>query len=387
MKTIPSTLLFISLFLLQASGLIAQELNPIITAFPSLRIPASSRGMAMGDCGIASATENQQLWYNAAKSAFTQNFHQASVTYSPYLAGISNDIKFLNANYLANVSNTSAFGISLSYLSLGNMATKDDNGAMIAFYKSSEFNLGASYALQVGAKASLGMALRFLGSQPAQFQEPNGYGAIPRHLYSASADISYYQYYDLDGNGRKLEWGTVISNIGPKVSLQGNDQKTFLPTNLGIGISYTTGDQSTGDRFTVALDINKLLVPTPPVYDATGTITAGKDPDRSILNALLSSFSDAPGGMAEELREIRVSAGLEYSFADQFFMRAGLSLENRLKGNKKFTALGVGYKGAIKDQAWGLNFHYLIPFGMITGVSPFQNSWGFTLKLNVGNFQ
>ena len=364
-----------------------QEPNPIITAFPSLRIANSSRGLAMGDCGIASATDNQQLFYNVAKTAFMQNFHQLSVTYTPWLAAISNDTRFMNVNYSANTSNTSAFGISLSYLRLGEIATRDNNGAIIAAFNSSEYNCLVSYALQLNANASLGVGLRFLSSQPGQGYDPVNTANIPEKIFSASSDLSYYQRFHLGSEDQKLELGVAITNIGPKLNAQGNDQKIFLPTNLGIGVSYTSLDLENGSQFTFALDANKLLVPTRPVYDALGNITAGKDPNRSVLNSLFSSFSDAPGGFAEELREITINAGAEFGFNKQFFLRGGLSLENRLKGNRKFAALGVGYKCIISDQSWGLDFHYLVPMSTIAAVSPYQNNWGFTLKFSFGNFE
>lgn len=181
--------------------------------------------------------------------------------------------------------------------------------------------------------------------------------------------------------------GASITNLGPKVNLQGNDKKTFLPTNLSVGISYTNYQTETGNQFTIAVDANKLLVPTSPVYDNSGNITAGKDPNPSVLNALFSSFSDAPKGFKEELREIRINTGAEFVFDRKFCLRGGLSLENKTKGNRKFAALGVGYKGIINDQSLGMDMHYLIPFGTITAVSPFQNNWGFTIKFSMGYFE
>jgi len=374
------------IFLLLPVCNFAQAPNPIISAFPSLRIGSSSRGLAMGDCGIASATDNQQLFYNAAKTAFTQNFHQLVISYMPWLAAISNDSRFMSVNYLANTSNSSAFGISLSYLRLGEMSTRDNNGAVIAQFKSSEFTILSSYALQLSSNASFAVGLRFLASQPGQSYDPVNFTTGQKSIFTACADFSYYKRFIM-GEGNTLEIGAALTNIGPKVSMQGGDQKTFLPTNLGIGVSYCSDNTNTSSQFTLALDANKLLVPTPPVYDARGNITAGKDPNRSVLNALFSSFSDAPGGFAEELREITINAGAEFAFDKQFFLRGGLSLENKLKGNRKFAALGVGYKTIINDQSWGLDFHYLIPMSTLTAVSPFQNSWGFTLKFSIGNFE
>ena len=385
MKSVIVSSILLIIFILPFD-ITAQEPNPIITAFPSLRIANSSRGLAMGDCGIASATDNQQLFYNAAKTAFMQNFHQLSVSYTPWLAAISNDTRFMNVNYSANTSNTSAFGISLSYLRLGDISTRDNNGALIAQFKSNEFNILTSYALQLTSNSSLGIGLRFLASQPGQFYDPVNFTSSQKSIVTASADISYYRQFNI-AEGNTLEIGAAITNIGPKVTIQGSDQKTFLPTNLGIGVSYRSDNPNTNSQFTIELDANKLLVPTPPIYDANGNIIAGENPNRSVLNALFSSFSDAPGGFAEELREITINAGAEYAFDKQFFLRGGVSLESRFKGNRKFVGLGVGYQGILNDQSWGLDFHYLIPVATIGAVSPFQNSWGFTLRFNFGNFE
>ncbi|MEO8174770.1 MAG: PorV/PorQ family protein, partial [Sediminibacterium sp.] len=269
----------------------------------------------------------------------------------------------------------------------GTMSTRDNNGATIAQYKTSEYNLCASYALQVAQNSSVGIGLKFLGSQPGQVLDPLNFTTIPKHLFTMAADISYYQRINLNGDESKLEIGAAISNLVPKVSLSSNEQKTFLPTNFGIGIGYTNIHSEIGNQFTVALDANKLLVPTPAQYDINGNITAGKDPNRSVLNALFSTFYDAPGGFKEELREIRINAGAEFVFDRKLSLRAGLSLENQTKGNRKYAALGVGYKGTINDQSWGLDMHYLIPFSVVTASSPFQYCWGFTLKFSFGNFE
>lgn len=330
MKTIPIFLIVTVFVFVQSPAQV------VVTAFPSLKIPASSRGLAMGDAGIASASENQQLYYNVAKTAFTQNFHQASVSYMPWLTGISNDTRFMNVNYLANVSNSSAMGVALTYLSLGNMALRDDNGATLANYHASEYNLMGSYALQIMDKASLGVSFRFLGQNTQ-----------PKNLYSVSGDISYYQYTELGDVSKRLEWGAVISNLGPNVSVAGSS--VSLPANVGVGISYKNMDANSSDSYSFSLDANRLI--------------------------------------AEDWKGVRVTAGVEYGFAGQFFLRGGVSLENKYKGDRKYVSLGAGYKGLISDQSWGLDIHYLVPFGTVAAVSPFQNSYGFTLSLSFGNFQ
>ncbi|MEO8172548.1 MAG: PorV/PorQ family protein [Sediminibacterium sp.] len=323
----------------------AQSPEPVVTAFSSLRIPASSRGLSMGDAGIASAVENQSLYYNASKTAFTQNFHQVSVSYTPWLTAVSKDTRFIALHYLGNISNTSAIGVGINYLNLGSIETRDNNGATIAAYHSREFNIGLSYALQFGSNASLGLAFKFLGQ--------NIFSDVPKNIYSVCGDISYYQFADLGDAGGRIEWGAVVSNLGPKVNVPGMQAKTPLPFTLGLGIGYKMAEGEGDNSFSVCADLNKLLVPE----------------------------------IIGELRDIRISTGIEYGYVGEFFLRGGVSLENQLRGNRKFFSLGIGYKGFVLDQSWGIDFHYIVPFGTLAAVSPFQNSCGFTLKMNLGNFQ
>lgn len=320
------------IFLFAPFVVFAQEPSPTINTFLSLTIPSHSRGIGMGNAGIAGATENQQLGYNVAKSAFTQNFHQASITYLPWMRSISNDSRFLRADYLTSVGSSSAFGFAINYLDLGNIAIRDAGGATLGLYKSNEFNIGTSYALQLGGNASLGVAMRFLGSR--------FFTTTIQNQYSFCGDVSYYQYINLGDPLKKLEWGAVVSNLGPKIN---------LPTNIGVGISYTSLQNEGGDQLQFSIDANRLL--------------------------------------SESMKAIRLSAGMEYGFADQFLLRGGVSMENRHEGNRKYFSFGAGYKGFVSDQSWGLDVHYLVPFGVATAVSPFQNACGMTLRLNIGSFQ
>ena len=325
------------IFLFLPVAIFAQTLDPVVTTFPSLQIPSSSRGLAMGDCGIASAIENQQLGYNAAKSAFIQNFHQVAANYTPWLSSISNDTRFINVSYLGNVFNTSALGVSLNYLDMGTITTRDNNGASLATYHAREYNLGTSYALQLNAKASLGATLRFLGQ--------NEFTEVPKNIYSVCGDLGYYQFTNIGGDAnKKIEWGVVLSNLGANSN---------LPTSLGIGIGYRSISSEDGTQIAAGIDLKKLIVPT--------------------LNANLNNLT--------------ISCGLEFGFLNEFFLRGGLNLESQLQGNRKFFSLGVGYQGFLKDQGWGLDFHYLVPFGTIAALSPFQNAFGFGLHVSMGNFQ
>lgn len=312
-----------------------------VTAFPSLDIPPSSRGLAMGNTGIASAVANQQLFYNMAKTAFTQNFHQVSLTYMPWLPAVSNDSRLMHVNYLANISNTSSIGAALTYLDYGSFTARDNNGASVAIYRPREYNLGISYALQIGANASLGLTLKTIGG--------NDFSEVPKNIFSMCGDIGYYQFVNLGDVNRKLEWGATITNLGPKIVSQDGTNKTSLPSHIGIGFGYSSTNSETGDVLVLGLDANKLV--SGP-YSAT-----------------------------------QFSFGAEYGIVNSFFLRGGLHLEKQDEGNRKYIGLGVGYKGYILDQSCGIDFHYLVPVGVVSSVSPFENSFGFTLHLSFGNFQ
>jgi hypothetical protein len=325
------------LLLVAPCFLFAQD--PMITAFPSLRIPTSSRGLAMGDNGIAAAVGNQQLYHNVAKAAFSQNFHQASVSYLPWLSGVSNDTRLMNANYIGNIGDNTALGLSLSYLRIGNVAMRDENGAIVGLFRASEYSLGTSFGIQVFEHASVGVTLRAIG----QNMNMN----MPLTIFSACGDIAYYQYLELGDVSRKIEWGVTVSNLGPKVGYSSGLSKTSLPANVGVGVGYSSVMEDNG--FSISLDANKLI--------------------------------------ADNFQGVRFSLGVEYGYAGAFFLRGGVHYEGAQSGNRKFVGLGVGYKGLVADQSWGLDFHYLVPFGVVGAVSPYSDVFGFTLSFNFGNFQ
>jgi hypothetical protein len=328
--------------------LIALLLFPISTlaqtAFPSLQIPYHSRGMGMGDMGIAVATENQQLYYNAAKTAFTHHFHQVTASYMPWMATLTNDTRVMNLNYVGSTLNGSAIGASLSYLDYGTMEVRDNNGATLVAYKPREYSLGISYALRIASTASLGVTMKMIGQ--------NVYTDAPRNLFSMCGDVGYYQYINVGDESHRVEWGLTVRNLGPKVIIPGNTEKTALPMTVGFGIGYSSADQE-GNEFIIGADFTKPGIPS-------------------------------RGG---DWKALRIGLGLEYGWQSSFFLRGGLSLENKERGNRQFFSLGAGYKGFVQDQSWGIDLHYIIPFGTVAAVSPFQNSVGMTLKVNIGNFQ
>ncbi|SDX02366.1 hypothetical protein SAMN05444410_10863 [Hydrobacter penzbergensis] len=305
--------------------------QPLVTRFPSLTVKASSRGMGMGETGIASSMGNQSLLYNPAIIAFTQHFHQASISYMPWLMGISKDTRMLGANYVASLSETSALGINLNYLDMGQIDLRDDNGATLASYKSRDFNLGAAYALQVATDHALSVQLKFIGQ--------NQFGPSPVNVYSVCSDLGYYGRINLGGTMRTLHLGATLSNVGPNIN---------LPTSTSIGIAYSTVTASS-NQWTVALDATRLL--------------------------------------KDDWKGLRLTGGVEYGFDEQFYLRGGISWERADRGSRKYFSLGVGYKGFVNDQSWGLDVQYLVPYGSSMNGSPYQHGFGLTLSINIGSFQ
>lgn len=303
---------------------------PVVNVFPSLSILAHSRGWAMGGTGIASSVDNQSVGYNIARAAFNQNFHQASFTYLPWMRSIASDSRLMHADYAGSVGSSSAVGFEINFLDLGSVAIRDNNGATLGLYRSNEFNLGGSYALQLGGNASLGATMRLIGSRY--------YSESLQNQYSVCGDIGYYQFADI-AEGLRLEWGATVRNLGAAIN---------LPGIAGIGIGVVKHVEGNG-RLAFTVDASRLL--------------------------------------KDEWNGVRVSTGAEYVFDETFAIRCGASMENKLKGNRKYFSLGVGYKGYVSDQSWAVDLHYLIPFGMTGGVSPYQNAFGLTLSLNIGNFQ
>ncbi len=309
----------------------AQTVKPTVSSFPSLTVRSAGRGMAMGDNGIAIAEGTESLLYNPAITAFTHYQHQLSFRYMPWLTGISNDVRMMGVGCLHSLTETSSMGLNLSYLDLGQIDLRDDNGATLASYRARDYHADLSYALQLAEQHSVSVTMKFLGQ--------NQFGSIPFTHYSFCGDISYFGFIRLGSDNQKISFGAVLTNLGAK----GN-----LPTSAGIGIGYSKINES-GDVLTLGIDASRLVT--------------------------------------DNWKGIRVTAGAEYGFAESFFIRGGISLENKNSGERKFFSIGTGYKGYVKDQGWDIDLHYLLPFGFSGGVSPFQNCYGLSFSINIGNFQ
>jgi len=358
-------------------------LNTITTAVPFLLISPDSKSGAMGDVGVATTPDANSLHCNPAKLAFVDDDMGFSMSYVPWLRALVPDI---NLSYLAGykkLNDNESIGLELRYFSLGDITFTDILGTTIGQYKPSEFALGTSYSRKLSDDFSLAISGRYIYSNLTGGQSAGGIPTVAGQ--SIAADISgyYTKPIRIAGKDVDLAIGGNISNIGSKISYTETAVQDFIPINLRLGTAIGT-EFDDYNKMSFAFDVNKLLVPTPPIYEGTGgdrEIVEGMDPEVSVVSGIFQSFSDAPGGAKEEFREINYSIGTEYWYANQFAIRAGYFFEHDTKGGRKFFTFGSG----VKYNVFALDFSYLINASRsINGNNPLANTMRFTLVFDFG---
>jgi hypothetical protein len=367
--------------------------RPITTAVPFLTISPDARSGAMGDAGVAISPDANAIFWNPAKLAFIEQRLGGAISYTPWLRNLVNDMYIANLSGFYKVDDRQAVGASFTYFDLGSMQFTDDNGQIMQDFNPQEFSIGGTYSRKLSENLGLAVGLRFIHSNlSGNFSAGPGFDQS-KPGNSAAGDVAVYYTKDLNLSGRDVNFsfGANVSNIGGKISYTTRDRREFLPTNLRIGPAFTYNIDPY-NKFTFTVDLNKLLVPTPPIYvlDANGriqrdasnnpVIAAGRDPNRTFLSGALGSFTDAPGGFSEEIREFIIATGVEYWYNDVFAARAGYFSENREKGARKYFTVGVG----IRFNQLGFDFAYLVP--QTRGVNnPLAETIRFTLRLNMNN--
>ncbi|MDE6308827.1 MAG: type IX secretion system outer membrane channel protein PorV, partial [Muribaculaceae bacterium] len=318
------------------------EFNPVETGVTSLGIAPDARGASMGDLGAATDPDANSQFWNPSKYAFAYSSAAVSLSYTPWLRKLVNDI------FLANLSgywklgsqDNQALSASLRYFSLGEVTTSDLGGVAAQSLNPYEMSFDVGYSRKLSEKFSMGVVFRYIYSDLGFSDSYAGDQTTGASAFSA--DISgYYTTFPIIGrNECQWSWGWNISNVGSKVSFNNGENPAFLPTNLRLGTTFMF---PLADYHTLALslDLNKLLVPTKPRRQDYPEGTEGDQQwldatedwkNMSSISGIFKSFSDAPGGFKEELREITFSLGAEYAYNNQFFVRAGYSYENEFKG-------------------------------------------------------
>lgn len=349
--------------------------NAIPTAVPFLLISPDSRSGGMGDAGAAISPDVNANFWNPAKLAFLENNNDLSLSYNPWLRHLVPDVSLSYLSFAHKIDERNTFGASLRYFNLGSIQSLDKQAIDQGTYTPNEFSVDASFARKFGDNLSLGLTLRYIYSNFNNVGFVTGEGQQNKAGNAIAADISMF-YQKPYGNGSLFAFGANISNIGNKISYTSTGSSYFLPTNLKLGVANTwTLDEAS--KLTVAFDVNKLLVPTPPIRDNSGNIISGKNDDVSVPAGIFQSFADAPGGFSEELKELSFSPGVEYTYNNLLAIRAGYFYENPNKGGRHYATTGFG----LKYKDYKFDFSYLIASQQN---SPLANTLRLTLSAGFG---
>ena len=366
----------------------AQRINVVTTAVPFLRISPDARAGGMGDLGLATTPDASSSYFNLGKVVFNESPSGINLTYTPWLKRIVPDVYLASASGYYKMDELQAISGSLRYFSLGSIQFTDQNGNLQGNGNPREFGIDVGYSRRLSDQLGLGVGLKYIYSNLAAGAASTTGTYKPGN--TVAADIGLY-YSGLSEAGDGWAFGAALTNLGGKIAYTDNaEQKDFIPANMGLGTSYTRViDES--NKIMFGLDVNKLLVPTPPRFEDNPDNNPDVD-DRnnalvtsyrntSVIGSWGKSFGDAPDGFSEELKEFQASLGAEYSYNDQFSLRAGYFYEDQTKGNRRFFTAGVG----LKYNVFGLNFSYLVPTGAGNTVqNPLSNTLRFSLVFDLG---
>ena len=371
----------ILIFLLGTFVLKAQDdyRRVIITAVPFLSIAGDARAAALGDMGVATSPDVYSMQWNPSKTVFNEKDKEVAFSYNPYLENIVTDIALLNLSFYNKINERSAFGLGMRYFTLGEIELRQYASDPGTLAKPNEIAIDGSYSLKLSPNFSMGVSGRFIRSN---LKIPQTTSVDTRAASTFAVDLSgYYQgeFVDRDTYDGRWRWGFNLSNLGPKVTYDITGERFFIPTNLrlGMGYDYRYDENS---LLSLTFETTKLLVPTPKDYNGNGQLDAldfEVYQDIPYFEGALNSFSDAPGGFSEELKEITWAVSAEYLYAQRFSMRMGYFSENLEKGSKRFLSIGTGF---VLDK-FTLDLSYLISNAPV--LNPLQNAIRFSVRFNL----
>ena len=358
------------------SGKVENGNRIISTGVPLLLIAPDSRAGAMGDVGAASKPDANSIHWNAAKLSFTEKKAGLSFSYTPWLRQIVSDIKLMYLSGYYKIDDRSTVGGSLTYFSLGSIDFFSEEGISTGTYKPNEFAFDLAYSMKLSNNLSLSLTGRYIRSDLTQGQ--NVVTTQTHAANAAAADLGLYYQNKLNIDlPSEYAFGLQISNLGTKISYSDNMESSFLPANLRLGGRYTM-DFDQFNNLSLMVDLNKLLVPTPPVYNEDGSIYAGMDPNVGILQGAIQSFYDAPNGLKEEMQEISLSVGAEYWYNKVLAVRAGYFYEAKNKGARQYLTVGAG----LRYNVMGLDISYLISTSALSN-NPLKNTLRIALTFDL----
>lgn len=361
-------------------------LNTITTAVPFLMIGPDSRAGAMGDVGVATTPDANSAYWNTAKTAFLEQEQSLTISYTPWLSSLVNDIYLAQAGYTWKLNERVAISHGIRYFSLGEITFRDEVGTALQTITPNELAFDiAGVGYKFSERFSGGFAVRYIFSNLTAGAAVGGTDS--KAANAVAVDLNAYYTKPVKVGDYKANWasGINIQNIGNKVAYSNTEERNFIPMNLKLGTGLDL-ELDEYNQLGFYLDINKLLVPTPPIYEFNGNtiatnpdgsfkIAEGRDPNVGTAQGIIQSFYDAPGGMSEEFREINWSLGAEYWYDKQFAVRLGYFYEDPNKGNRNHVTLGMG----LKYNIFNLDFSYLVP---LTQRNPLENTLRFTMSFD-----
>ena len=378
-------------------------MNTITTALPFLSITPDSRAGGMGEAGTALSPNSTSVYWNTSMLSFAKKKGEIGLSYVPWLRQLTNDIflSYLSGYY--KVNDKHSIGGSLRYFSLGEITFTDNSGNVIRNDKPSEYEIAGAYAFKLSEKLSVGLNGKFAYSNLTGGLVVGGVNTKPAVVGATDLSFTYFSENAKIGSlSGAYTFATTINNVGNKITYSENAKRDFIPMNLKMATSYRA-DLDKFNNLLLAFELQKLLVPTPPIYAKDGSIASGKNNDVGVIAGMLQSFHDAPGVIAkddngniiqnsdgsyqiikgsrlkEELTEINIATGLEYWYNNVFALRTGYFYENKNKGNRKYVNFGAGFK----YNNLGIDMSYLIS---VSGKnSPLANTIRFTLRYTVGD--
>lgn len=368
-----------------SAGAFAQDkmdmFNPVNTSVTSQTIAPDARAAGMGDVGVATDPDVNSQYWNPAKYPFCISRAGVSLNYTPWLRQLVSDMDLAYLSGYYRIGDYSAVSASLRYFSLGEVMTNYDSttgessGMTINPY---EMSFDVAYSLMLSEKFSIAAAVRWIYSDLTyDYTEDTS----PGSAFAADIACYYNNYINIGARECQLGIGLNISNIGSKITFGGDDNSEFIPTNMRLGVALMVPIDEY-NRFTIAADANKLLVPTYPKQEEGESTEAYQQRvqkdyyDVSSISGIFKSFGDAPGGFKEELQEVNWSVGAEYVYNDKFTLRAGYHHESENKGNLKYFTVGAGFR----MSAFSLDCGYVIATAKS---NPLDQTLRFTLGFDM----
>ncbi|WP_375436844.1 type IX secretion system outer membrane channel protein PorV [uncultured Hymenobacter sp.] len=358
--------LFTGLLGLPLLGVAQTSPNTITTAVPILSVSPDSRSAALGEAGVAISPDANSAYYNAGKLGFAPNKYSVSTSYTPWLGTITDDMGLAFLSGYTKLNERAAISASLMYFDLGEIEFRDTGNNPTGFGNPKEYAFTVAYGQKLSEYLGVGVAARYIRSNLTQV------GADSKPGNAAAVDLGIYYNRDLSigPSDYNLGLGATITNVGNKITYTNPEQADFLPTTLKLGTAITR-ELDAYNKITLTADFAKLLVPSPYYEEGpeptTAALIAARDARVKAENdrrrakgpvpGVFGSFSDAPGGFREELREINISTGLEYVYNDLLMARVGYFYENPVKGDRNYLSFGLG----VRYQVFGVDGAYLVP--------------------------